>query len=86
MTRCPRTASSKRAHIIGGGIAGFATAAVLIDDAHMPRENITIYEAAELPGGCLDAIREEKKGYNRGSRMWERRYESRRRFGRVEGR
>ena len=27
----------KRAHIIGGGIAGFATAAFLIDDAHMPR-------------------------------------------------
>ena len=38
----------KRAHIIGGGIAGFATAAFLIDDAHMPGENITIYEASRI--------------------------------------
>ena len=45
----------KRAHIIGGGIAGFATAAFLIDDAHMPGENITIYEAAELPGGIQES-------------------------------
>ena len=51
----------KRAHIIGGGIAGLATAAFLVD-AHLPGKNITIYESAELPGGCLDAIREEKEG------------------------
>ena len=81
----PKGIERKRAHIVGGGIAGFATAAFLVDDAHMPGENITIYEAAELPGGCLDAIREEKEGYrNRGSRMGERRYGSRR-FGGVEG-
>ena len=75
-THCPQRASSARqAHIVGGGIAGFATAAFLIDDAHMPGKNITIYEAEEVHGGCLDAHRFEKGYKNRGSRMWERRYE-----------
>ena len=71
----PKGIEGKRAHIVGGGIAGFATAAFLIDDAHMPAENITIYEAEQVSGGCLDAHRFEKGYKNRGSRMWERRYE-----------
>jgi oleate hydratase len=71
----PEGIERKKAHIVGGGIAGFATAAFLIDDAHMPGENITIYEAEEVHGGCLDAHRFEKGYKNRGSRMWERRYE-----------
>ena len=71
----PKGIERKKAHIIGGGIAGFATAAFLIDDAHMPGENITIYEAEKVHGGCLDAARFEKGYKNRGSRMWERRYE-----------
>ncbi|HUL51739.1 MAG TPA: oleate hydratase [Verrucomicrobiae bacterium] len=71
----PKDIERKRAHIVGGGIAGFATAAFLIDDAHMPAENITIYEAEQVHGGCLDAHRFEKGYRNRGSRMWERRYE-----------
>ena len=53
----PKGIERKRAHIVGGGIAGFATAAFLIDDAHMPGENITIYEAEKVHGGCLDAHR-----------------------------
>ena len=71
----PKGIERKKAHIVGGGIAGFATAAFLIDDAHMPGENITIYEAEKVHGGCLDAHRFEKGYKNRGSRMWERRYE-----------
>jgi oleate hydratase len=72
----PKGIERKKAHIVGGGIAGFSAAVFLIDDAHMPAENITIYEAEELHGGCLDAVSFGKKGYrNRGSRMWERRYE-----------
>jgi oleate hydratase len=71
----PLDIARKRVHIVGGGIAGFATAAFLIDDAHMPGENITIYEAEQAHGGCLDAHRFEKGYKNRGSRMWERRYE-----------
>ncbi len=71
----PKGIERKKAHIVGGGIAGFATAAFLIDDAHMPGENITIYEAEKVHGGCLDAHRFEKGYKNCGSRMWERRYE-----------
>ena len=71
----PKGIERKRAHIVGGGIAGFATAAFLIDDAHMPGENITIYEAEKVHGGCLDAHRLREGYKNRGSRMWERRYE-----------
>ena len=32
----PEGIENKRAHIVGGGIAGLATAAFLVDDAHMP--------------------------------------------------
>lgn len=74
----PKDIGRKKAHIIGGGIAGFATAAFLVEDCGMPGENITIYEADKVNGGCLDAHRlpETAKGYrNRGSRMWEHRYE-----------
>ena len=73
----PKGIEGKRAHIVGGGIAGFATAAFLIDDAHMPAENITIYESAAVHGGCLDAHWDAKSARfkNRGSRMFERRYE-----------
>ena len=43
----------------------------------MPAENITIYEAGEVSGGCLEAIWDPKAaGYkNRGTRMFERRYD-----------
>jgi oleate hydratase len=73
----PEGIERKRAHIVGGGIAGFATAAFLLDDAHMPAENVTIYEAGEVAGGCLEAVWDAKAaGYkNRGSRMVERRYD-----------
>lgn len=73
----PEGIEIKRAHIIGGGIAGLATAVFLVDDAHMPGENITVYEASAVSGGCLDAVWDPKAaGYkNRGSRMFERRYE-----------
>jgi oleate hydratase len=73
----PKGIEGKKAHIVGGGIAGFATAAFLIDDAHMPGKNITIYESAQDTGGCLEAHWDPKApGYkNPGSRMFERRYE-----------
>ena len=73
----PEGIERKRVHIIGGGIAGLATAAFLVDDAHMPGENITIYESAAVNAGCLEAHWDPKaKGYkNPGSRMFERRYE-----------
>ena len=46
----------RKAYIIGGGIAGLATAAFLLDDAGMPGENITIYEKREDVGGCCGVV------------------------------
>ena len=39
-----------RAHIIGGGFGGLAAAALLIRNAGVSGENITIYEADEQVG------------------------------------
>lgn len=51
----PEGIADKKAHIIGGGIAGLSAAVFLIDDASMPGENITIYEKRGALGGCCDA-------------------------------
>jgi oleate hydratase len=40
-----------KAHIVGGGFGGLAAAALLIRNAGMPGEDITIYEADEQLGG-----------------------------------
>ncbi|GEO63634.1 oleate hydratase [Companilactobacillus nantensis] len=47
----------RRANIVGGGIAGLATAAFLIDDAKMPGDNITIYEKKPVMGGSMDGTK-----------------------------
>lgn len=52
----PPGIETKKAHIIGGGIAGLAAAVFLIDDASMPGENITVYEKRDSLGGCCDAF------------------------------
>ena len=43
--RPPEGIERKRAHILGGGIAGLAAAAFLVDDAYLPSANVTVYEA-----------------------------------------
>ena len=58
----PKGIENRKAHIIGGGIAGLAAAVFLIDDASMPGENITIYEKRKSVGGCCDAF-ENAMGY-----------------------
>lgn len=58
----PKGIENRKAHIIGGGIAGLAAAVFLIDDAGMPGENITIYEKRKSVGGCCDAF-ENTMGY-----------------------
>ncbi len=60
--RKPEGIEKKKAYIIGGGIAGLATAAFLVDDAGMPGENITILEKMSVVGGSMDG-RESKDGY-----------------------
>ena len=52
----PKGIENRKAHIIGGGIAGLAAAAFLVDDAGMPGENITIYEKRKDVGGCCGVI------------------------------
>lgn len=44
----PEGIEQKKAHIVGGGLAGLAAAAFLVDDARMPGENITIYEKSDV--------------------------------------
>lgn len=57
----PENIESKRAHIIGSGIAGLAAAVYLVQDAGMPGKNITIYESRPNLGSCLEAF---------GDRQW----------------
>jgi oleate hydratase len=72
------------AHIIGGGIAGLASAVYLIRDGGMPGENISLYEEGRdadrkegrnAVGGALDAEGDANMGYvMRGGRMFEEHY------------
>ncbi len=59
----PENVESKRAHIIGSGIAGLAAAVYLVQDAGMPGKNITIYESRPNLGGCLEAFGSAEDGY-----------------------
>ena len=59
----PEGIEHKRAHIIGGGIAGLAAAAFLVDDAHMPPENVTVYEQLPVVGGSMDGAGSAEHGY-----------------------
>ncbi|MCF3973218.1 oleate hydratase [Paracoccus salsus] len=59
-------------HIIGGGIAGLATAVFLMRDAGIPGERIHIYEQSGAVGGSLDGSGDAGTGYLiRGGRMFE---------------
>lgn len=55
----PEGIEGRKAYIVGGGIAGLATAAFLVDDAQMPGENITILEKHSDIGGSMDGTRNE---------------------------
>ena len=57
--KAPEGIESRKAYIIGGGLAGLAAAAFLIDDAGMPGENITVYEKRNDVGGCCGIISNE---------------------------
>ena len=69
--RKPEGIENRRAYVVGGGIAGLATAAFLVDDAGMPGENITIYEQHSDVGGCCDGTRNEMGYLCRGERELE---------------
>jgi oleate hydratase len=59
----PQGIENRKAYIVGGGIAGLATAAFLADDIHMPAQNITIYEALKDVGGSMDGTGDAAHGY-----------------------
>jgi len=61
----------RKAYIVGGGIAGLAAAAFLLDDAGMPGENITILEKYSDVGGSCDGARSEAGYLCRGEREME---------------
>lgn len=50
----PEGIENRKAHIIGGGIAGLASAVFLIDDCYLPGENVTIYDQLSVMGGSMD--------------------------------
>ena len=54
---------NRKAFIIGGGIAGLSSAIYLVDDIHMPGQNITILDADKVIGGSMDGTGEAKTGY-----------------------
>ncbi|HKK30703.1 MAG TPA: oleate hydratase [Alphaproteobacteria bacterium] len=61
-----------RHYIVGGGIAGLATAVFLVRDAGVSAPDILILEAAETAGGSLDGCGDADTGYlTRGGRMFE---------------
>ena len=53
-----------KAHIVGGGFAGLAAAALLIRDIKTPGRDITIYEADDKLGGGFFLDGEAEHGYN----------------------
>ncbi len=55
----PDGIESRKAYIVGGGTAGLAAAAFLVDDAKMQGKNITIYEKRKDVGGCCGVISNE---------------------------
>ena len=64
--------SLEQHHIIGGGIAGLATAVYLIRDAGVEGKNIHVYEQLGVAGGSLDGSGDADHGYMiRGGRMFE---------------
>jgi len=61
---------NKKAYLVGGGIGSMAAAAFMIRDGKMRGSDITILEAAAVPGGSLDGCGNPEQGYSmRGGRM-----------------
>ncbi|MGO9334993.1 MAG: oleate hydratase [Acidimicrobiales bacterium] len=68
----PERIEGKRAHIIGGGIAGLSAAIALVTDAQMPAGNVTVYDSLPVAGGSMDAAGDTTHGYtSRGERELE---------------
>lgn len=75
--RKPADADKKSAHIVGGGLAGLATAVFLVRDAQVPGRQIHIYEELPILGGSLDGDNRPNVGFViRGGREMENHFET----------
>lgn len=75
--RKPADADKKSAHIVGGGLAGLATAIFLVRDAQVPGSQIHIYEELPILGGSLDGDNRPNVGFViRGGREMENHFET----------
>lgn len=69
------TAGTRKAYLVGGGIASMAAAAFLIRDGDMRGCDITILEESDRLGGSLDGAGSAETGFVlRGGRMLESKY------------
>lgn len=67
--------ATHKAYIVGGGIAGLASAVYLIREAGLTGHNITILDQGNVNGGAMDGAGSAKNGYViRGGRMHEEHY------------
>ena len=72
----PQDVENKSAYLVGSGLASLSAALLLVRDAQMPGERIHILEELELPGGSLDGILDNTRGYiMRGGREMENHFE-----------
>ena len=72
----PQDVENKSAYLVGSGLASLSAALFLVRDAQMPGERIHILEELELPGGSLDGILDNTRGYiMRGGREMENQFE-----------
>ncbi|MET1005307.1 MAG: oleate hydratase [Propionibacteriaceae bacterium] len=73
----PAGVDGRRAYLVGSGLASLAAAAFLIRDAQLSGDAITVFEELDLPGGSMDGILDEHKGFIiRGGREMEAHFET----------
>lgn len=75
MVTLEHRSDAPHAHLVGGGIASLAAAALLLQHGRMSGDRIHIYEQSALPGGAMDGSGSAETGYLiRGGRMFEPHY------------
>ena len=73
----PVGADKKSAYLVGSGLASLAAAVFMVRDGQMDGKKIHIFEELALPGGSMDGIWNEQKGYIiRGGREMEPHFET----------
>lgn len=72
----PQGVDGKAAWLIGSGLASLSAAAFLVRDGQMKGEHIHILEQLDIPGGGLDGIHDDGRGFIiRGGREMENHFE-----------